>query len=1255
VRFYTPRRAGVSRGAWGVRLLVPVLCVLAGMLGVAAPAFAGLTHVNESSFGEEGSGAGQLNRATGVAVNDATGDVYVLDAGNKRVEQFTATGSFVREFAPTGGFEPFTAPGAIAVDDSANPLDVSKEDVYVTDPAAETIDKFEADGHFLSAIHEAAAGKTLTGLVGIAVDGEGHVWASYGCNQLSEFSDTQPNGFVVTQEATTGGCLGAGLGVDSEGDLWAIQGSGFGAKLSPTGEVLNPPGQEVGGEGHHGLAVDPTTNSVYLASASNIVEYSSAGGEVETFGAGNLSGVEAESEPVAIDPATGTVYVADVSADAIRVFPYVILPVAASTPATGLGQEGDATLNATVNPEGVELTECKFEYGTSTSYGETVPCTQTPGQIGSGTNPIPVTANLTGLTVPSEYHYRLAAVNTNGEVAGPDETFTAPAKPAIEAPEVSSVTASEAIVTAQINPGGLASSLHVDYGPTEAYGSSTPDVSLGAGTSQAGVRVELRGLSPSTSYHSRIVVDNSLGSTEQSLASFSTSAQAETASETLPDDRAYELVSPASNPGEVYVPTVRLEREEVFTLRPDRAATDGEAVTYVGDPPASGGSGAQGDGAGDQFIARREPSGWVATDISPNLPITIEPPFEAFSDDLSASVFHEESGAAPPSGESAPAGCPEALYGYEQASSTFTPLFTTTLTPGSCGEPRFAGASESWSEVFFQDEAPLVAGTTLHEFEYGGKPACLAGCNLYDATSGVLRVVNVLPDGSSTVGATFGGVTPRRNPENEGLARKVLGNVIAASGDRAVWTDTEAGVDQGHIFVRMNPGSVQSTVSEGHCTEPANACTLQVSVGSARYMTATPNGRYVFYLEAGGLWRYDTDTAERDAIAANASGALGVVGVSDDGESVYFVAEAALTGTANPVGEIAEETGCSSRHAEGCNLYMWHAGVITFVGALSGLDNEAPGRYGGGAPLASGDWAENAAQHTAFVTSDGEHVVFQSVRGFGDANNLGETERGAQRFSEIYMYNAGPTPSLVCVSCRPDGAAPAEHPGGGPEGNTFGTYLPAGPTELTAPRWASDDGSRVFFNSNQPLVADEPGKEPGVYQWEREGAGSCTVTMPPRHDYGCISLLSGTGSTYPSTFLEADPSGDNVFIASRKQLTSQGTGERMMVYDVRVGGGFSTTSLACTGTGCQGVPPTAPSFATPPSATFSGGGNFTPQPTAPAKPLSAAQRLARALKACRRDRRHATRLRCERKAREAHRHAALHAARKSTKKGPHHA
>ena len=80
-----------------------------------------------------------------------------------------------------------------------------------------------------------------------------------------------------------------------------------------------------------------------------------------------------------------------------------------------------ARLSATVNPAGEEVTECKFEYGLTTAYGATAPCSPSPG---SGESPVPVDAELSGLVAGSLYHFRLVVTNAHGTSSSSDQEFT---------------------------------------------------------------------------------------------------------------------------------------------------------------------------------------------------------------------------------------------------------------------------------------------------------------------------------------------------------------------------------------------------------------------------------------------------------------------------------------------------------------------------------------------------------------------------------------------------------------------------------------------------------------------------------------------------------------------------------------------------------------------------------------------------------------------------------------------------------------
>jgi hypothetical protein len=110
-------------------------------------------------------------------------------------------------------------------------------------------------------------------------------------------------------------------------------------------------------------------------------------------------------------------------------------PTVETEPASNVKQSS-ATLNATVDPEGSEVIACAFEYGTSLSYGSSVPCSSLPG---SGTSPVSVSAAVSGLKASTTYHFRISATNGGGVAFGADQSF-ATTPPAEELPELGRCT-----------------------------------------------------------------------------------------------------------------------------------------------------------------------------------------------------------------------------------------------------------------------------------------------------------------------------------------------------------------------------------------------------------------------------------------------------------------------------------------------------------------------------------------------------------------------------------------------------------------------------------------------------------------------------------------------------------------------------------------------------------------------------------------------------------------------------------------------
>ena len=95
----------------------------------------------------------------------------------------------------------------------------------------------------------------------------------------------------------------------------------------------------------------------------------------------------------------------------------VVVPPVNSLAANGITSTG-ATLNGSVNPSGVDTT-VYFQYGTSTAYTSQT----SPSDIGSGSSAVAFSANLTGLTNGTTYHYRLVTTSNGVTTVYADQTF----------------------------------------------------------------------------------------------------------------------------------------------------------------------------------------------------------------------------------------------------------------------------------------------------------------------------------------------------------------------------------------------------------------------------------------------------------------------------------------------------------------------------------------------------------------------------------------------------------------------------------------------------------------------------------------------------------------------------------------------------------------------------------------------------------------------------------------------------------------
>ena len=833
---------------------------------------------------------------------------------------------------------------------------------------------------------------------------------------------------------------------------------------------------------------------------------------------------------------------------------------------------------------------------------------------------------------PNEtYTFCLVETNMFGEQSQGNEVSlqTEHQAPTITGALVTNITSTGGTVSSEIYPHGEVTTYHVEYGTTNTYGASTPEASISAQHGPASIQAQLTGLVPNSEYHYRIIATNGTGTEQSPDAMFTTGETAAVGSQGLPDDRAFEMVTPPDNEdANVYVPAAEEESvsEGTATHKLFQVATDGSTVAYESDATSGGGNGESGRGIGSQLLAKHLANGgWITKSIQPAGVFVTE--YQGFSSDLSVGVLQSGTPAEPedhPLSEEALGGGYNVLYARTTSENVYRPLFTKAVIPsrptgeGGFGanveqlgtglgyEAVFAGGAVGFNDLFFEVNDSLLSGGGVleSELENDVKTEIAKGETnnyLYDSAGGHLSLVDVSPEGKVVPGATFGGPPLSRPQENP----PAFGGAISADGDRVYWSSLEDSERPTSLYLRVNPGEPQSPVVNGRCSVAGDACTVLVSSGDAQYWASAAEGRYAFYTEDEGLYRFNAEPgaseSSREILAGPGADVVGVLGVSNDGGSVYFVAKGVLAGA----------SGEGAKPVEGQpNLYLWRDGAAPiFVGTLSGGDGSEvqpfsswPGREPSDGDF-YGDWQPGLGQRTSRVTGSGGGVVFMSdqslsVPGYPHGY---PTPPGTD---EVYVYEAGSN-SLFCASC------------GSTRDGAWG-YLPISWDDSYMPQWISEDGNRVFFDSSSSLVPQATDGRQNVYEWEREGSGTCTTGSGVNG--GCVFLLSGGTSESDSWLIGASETGDDVFLATRAQLVPEDQNEAFDLYDVRVDGVKPISPPLCTGSGCQGVPSPPPTFATPPSVTFDGVGNFA-APTTPlvktkAKSLSRAQKLAVALKEC---------------------------------------
>jgi uncharacterized protein (TIGR02145 family) len=188
--------------------------------------------------------------------------------------------------------------------------------------------------------------------------------------------------------------------------------------------------------------------------------------------------------------------------------------------------QSTATLNGTVNAKNTSTT-ISFEYGLTTSYGQSVYATPNTLSNNIATN---VTSNLAGLTANTTYHFRVKAVTINGTTYGSDMTFTtnpSGVAPTATTQAATSVSQTGATVNGTINANGQSTTVTFEYGTTSSYGfviNANPNILTS--TTATNVSAVLTGFSANTTYHYRVKAASSGGTTFGNDLTFTTGSGA---------------------------------------------------------------------------------------------------------------------------------------------------------------------------------------------------------------------------------------------------------------------------------------------------------------------------------------------------------------------------------------------------------------------------------------------------------------------------------------------------------------------------------------------------------------------------------------------------------------------------------------------------------------------------------------------------------------------------------------------------------
>jgi hypothetical protein len=1186
---------------------------------------------------------------------DASGDVWVGDVG--RLDEFSAAGAFMAEvklteYEKVSGLAIDTDPASLAAGDFYVLSEPNAQDSgagYVGPEGGSGSYTLTFDGETTKLL---PARRPITGTeveAALEVQNALEELPSIGSGNVSVFSAEETENSELFNITFVGALanmpvppLTASNGIHvntSEGHPAGPVGL---FKLEPFGGLTGEaklPVETLDEAGHpNAIGLDPATGDLFISDEvsptshknnATLLEYDSSGAELESFGTGEVLG-NPVGDALAFGDSAKSLYVVGPSSGAqiFPAFPPGPLVVPASTAASAFEKTG-ATLHATVNPED-HATTYQFQYVDEADFNK-------EGGFASAHTVTSTVSALAGeafeaqlasfeveagkLTPATTYRFRVIAHNERGTADGElnregrevPGSFTTLPPAAIDSTSVSTVTATTAVLAAEVNPLGDETTYHFEYLPQSqfeaqggfAYATSAPvpAASLGSGEAGQPASQPIQDLEPHTVYRYRVVANNSHEGVPYTVAGESNKAGEEVvhtfttqgAGEfVLPDHRQYEMVSPPDKDGALlYGIDQAGSGGDVIQTAPD-----GDAITYVADSPTE--PEPAGYSAQTQVFSTRGPSGWSTHDLT--IPQSgsgaggdsAGGEYQFFSEDLSSAIVqpygpfiacNSSEGAVQPclSAEA----IEQTAFLHNIATGAYTPLVTRaddmaepfesfggeSVCVAICG-PRFVSATSDDKHVIFESEVALTPGGDGGLYEWSGA----------EPPSRQLAFVSVLPDqeggGPEKEGASLGGA----------FAGNDARGAISSDGSRVFFKNET----QGYLYVReLSPH--EQTLRLGL---PEAACAANGTCGQGndepRFQFASPDGSRVLFTDEQRLTAasgaddtedlYECELREAvggaleckltDLTPQNASGesadVQGVVGASEDDNSyVYFVANGVLE---NDGARIADA------HSGQPNVYLRHDGTTSLVAVLSDGDYlDWPGGF------------EELSNLTAQVSPNGQYLAFMSDRELTGYDN--HDVASGEPDEEVYEYDAVSS-TLSCASCDPSGARPAGASGGGlidPTGkwgsaggsdgwlaaNVPG-WTPFGDRARYQSRYLSNTG-RLFFNAHAPLVPNDVNNQWDVYEYEPEGLGSCTSStssgsdvFKPAHTVeiegrgveegaGCVGLISNGESKDESAFLDASASGGknsegaegggDVFFLTTAKLAPQDVDDSYDVYD----------------------------------------------------------------------------------------------------------